>query len=101
MDRNARKYYPNNWEELSRYVRFVVYDGICQCCGTKHLELNQFTGKKCILQCCHIDGKLVDHSVGNLIALCNSCHFRFDNGILLNPRKVDDNVNNSASMFFF
>ena len=82
--------YPKNWPALSRYVIYVIYDGICQHCGLSkadHLNPNHFP---VILQCAHLDHDKTNNAIENLTCLCQKCHTRYDKNQHLPNPKIHD-----------
>lgn len=91
--------YPPDWPEIRGRIlkRSEVMPGVrrCECrgeCGVDHpgadgrcIEKDRtkpktFGGERVILTCAHLDhdASRGDHSEGNLKALCQSCHLRYD-----------------------
>ena len=86
--------YPDNWNEISNYIRFVRGGGQCECtgecglhegrCEAKHGEAHPVTGSKVILTTAHLgtgtgnkhDKMDVRHE--NLKGMCQRCHLIFD-----------------------
>lgn len=86
--------YPDNWNDISNYVRFIRAEGRCECtgecgkhegrCDAKHGEPHPITGSKVVLTTAHMG-----HGTGdkhdkqdvrpeNLKAMCQRCHLIFD-----------------------
>jgi 5-methylcytosine-specific restriction endonuclease McrA len=68
------KNYPANWKTEIRPSILRRAENKCEECGVANgspLPSGKFS---VVLTVHHIDGKLVDHSEGNLIALCQKCH---------------------------
>lgn len=86
-----KKNYPDNWREISDYIRFQRAKSKCEKCGLVHGGL-RWNGKrfvKVVLTTAHIGLDKPDGSPGskydtmdcrfeNLIALCDRCHLAFD-----------------------
>lgn len=79
MNKKERSRYPDNWEEISKHVRYVIYDNRCQMCGLQGGELYPGENVKVVIDCCHIIDDYTNHDISNLIALCKRCHWNFDN----------------------
>lgn len=79
MNKLQKKGYPSNWEQLSRECKRRD-DYTCKHCGARQNE--QRRGQKgwyrVILSAAHVDHKLIDHSLTNLISLCQKCHYTYD-----------------------
>jgi hypothetical protein len=95
--RPERKHlYPDNWDEISEYIRFERAGGKCEWCGIEHkakgyrdekgdfhtledhmIKQAQDCGIKVIriiLTTAHIDHDETNCDYGNLAALCQKCH---------------------------
>jgi hypothetical protein len=86
--------YPDNWREISEFVRFVRADGRCECteecgehggerCEAIHGQPHPVTESKVVLTTAHlgISGDKhdkMDVRLENLKAMCQKCHLRFD-----------------------
>lgn len=96
MKKEIRSLYPDNWEELSKYVRFTIYEGVCQSCSIKQGELYPNTNKKAVIDCAHIDQNVNNNELNNLLALCKRCHWTYDNnyrgGFSEIKKKVKKNI---------
>lgn len=87
MDRSR---YPEDWEEISRRIRFDVAKGQCQCtgqcglhpgkrCEERNGEPAKWARGKVILTVAHYpDMDPANSADDNLLALCNRCHLRVD-----------------------
>jgi len=86
-----RKDYPDNWEEISQYIRFERAKGRCECegecgidhdgrCQAVHGKSNPMTGSKVILTTMHMNHDTTDNRDENLKAGCQRCHLRYDAG---------------------
>jgi hypothetical protein len=76
MDRSA---YPENWEEISQYVRFERAGGRCEFCGAEHGQPHPETGSTVVLTTAHLDHDTTNNNApGNLRALCQRCHLKHD-----------------------
>ena len=88
------KRYPENWTDISNYVRFVRAEGRCECtgecgkhtdrCNATHGEPHPITNSKVVLTTAHLgtdtDDKhdKMDVRPDNLKAMCQRCHLIFD-----------------------
>lgn len=92
VDRNR---YPDNWAEISNYIRFERAGGRCEGspdypnCRAKHGELHPETGSLVIITTAHLGVDQPDGTPGdkhnkmdcrfeNLAAMCQRCHLNFD-----------------------
>jgi 5-methylcytosine-specific restriction endonuclease McrA len=75
MDRSR---YPDNWEEISDYVRFERAGGCCEWCGAEHGTPHPDTGSTVVLTTAHLDHDPSNPDPENLRALCQRCHLRYD-----------------------
>ena len=96
------KRYPENWMEISNYIRFERAGGQCECtgecglhqsrCDATHGEPHPVTGSKVVLTTAHLgtdtDDKhdKMDVRLENLKAMCQRCHLIFD---------LDDHIANA------
>lgn len=74
------KGYPENWEEISRRIK-KRDEYTCQHCGAKQGQIKRGVRRsfKVVISAAHIDHKLINHDDNNLISLCQSCHYKYDN----------------------
>jgi hypothetical protein len=79
--RNApkRAQYPAGWKAIARATRERA-GNVCQMpgCGARHRWIHPVTGSIVFLQASHRDHNRADCSPGNLWALCQCCHLRYD-----------------------
>ena len=97
MDRSK---YPDDWEEISRRIRFDRAGGRCENCGAPHgkwigrdkakpelwddwcvvlpSEEDDFYKVKVVLTVAHLDHDTTNNDESNLKALCQRCHLRYD-----------------------
>ena len=79
------KEYPDNWKEISEYIRFHRAGNKCETCGAKNYEPHLITGSKVILTVAHINHQKMDvrynpdhydpdDEDNNLVAECQRCH---------------------------
>ena len=90
-----RHLYPENWPELSRYIRFHRALGFCECTGECGLDhgvasygepghclnthgLQMDSGAVCVLTVAHLDHDETHNDPSNLQAMCQGCHNRYD-----------------------
>ncbi len=90
-----RSHYPDDWEQISRDIRFVRAEGRCEgtdsypdCCA-EHGKRHPETGSVVVLTTAHLGVAKSDGSPGdkhdkldvrpeNLAALCQRCHLDLD-----------------------
>lgn len=70
--------YPENWEEISEYIRFVRADNHCELCGCENYKPHPITGSMVILTTMHLDHDETNCDPDNLKAGCQLCHNRYD-----------------------
>lgn len=85
MDRSR---YPDNWEELSQWVRFERAGGVCECdgrcgahqgkCNAVHGQPHPVTGSIVVLTTAHLDHDTTNSDPRNLRAMCQRCHLNYD-----------------------
>ena len=89
-----RARYPKDWKAISERIRFGRAEGRCECvgeCGLTHSyedwearcpaingEPNPDTGSKVVLTVAHLDHTPENCEDGNLKAMCQRCHNRYD-----------------------
>ncbi len=85
-----RKRYPDNWPEMSAYIRFDRAGGRCECegqcgvdhggrCDARHGLHHPITGSIVVLTAAHWHGrKLEDTDTDCAFAACQRCHNRYD-----------------------
>ena len=90
-----RDRYPDNWEEISHYIRFVRAGGRCEGtpdypdCRAEHGQPHPDTGSTVIWTTAHLGTPHPDGTPGdkhdkmdvrpeNLAALCQRCHLNYD-----------------------
>jgi len=88
------KHYPDDWFNISNFIRFERAQGQCECtgeCGThegrceaRHKEPHPITGTTVILTTAHLGTDTgdkydkMDVRPENLKAMCQRCHLLFD-----------------------
>ena len=81
--------YPDNWKEISNYIRFIRAEGKCEVCGVVNYSfVNRHTRETClrcepeairiILTVAHLDHKPENCEYSNLKAMCQKCHNNYD-----------------------
>lgn len=81
--------YPSDWHEISRRIRFERAGGLCECngecgahpgvrCAAEHGQPHPVTGSRVVLTVAHLDHDTAHNADGNLRAMCQSCHLRYD-----------------------
>lgn len=82
--------YPTNWRAISKRIRFGRAGGRCECrgeCGTDHrgrcaelhgMSPESFGGRMVVLTTAHLDHDTQSDDPGNLRAMCQACHLRYD-----------------------
>jgi len=90
-----RENYPPNWEDISKYIRFIRAENQCECagecgshdgdCDAVNYENHPVTGSKVVLTVAHLDHDttnneydLKNRHIGNLKAMCQRCHLNYD-----------------------
>jgi len=73
-----RSKYPDNWKEISDYIRFTRAHGKCEFCGAVHGAPHPETGSIVILTTAHLDHDTTNNNYDNLRALCQKCHLTYD-----------------------
>lgn len=82
-----RALYPENWEEISHYIRFVRAGGCCEWCGASSGSLHPVTGSVVVLTVAHLDHDTTHNDEDNLAALCQRCHLGHDAGLHARHRR--------------
>lgn len=81
--------YPPEWKEISRRIRFERAVGQCECsgqcglhrgrrCGERNGEPAKWANGKIVLTVAHLDHTPENCEDGNLLAMCQRCHLRYD-----------------------
>jgi ribosome-binding protein aMBF1 (putative translation factor) len=84
-----RDRYPDNWEAISRRIRFERAQNRCEWCGAENFKPHPITHSRVVLTVAHLGAPLPDGTPGdkhdkmdvrdeNLAALCQRCHLNFD-----------------------
>jgi len=85
-----RQRYPDNWPEISAFIRFERALGRCECmgecgrgthdgrCPNRHGQPAYATGSLVILTTAHLNHVPEDCRPENLRAMCNGCHLYYD-----------------------
>lgn len=83
-----RSKYPDNWEQISRRIRYQRAAGFCECqgeCGSHDGECcaangspHPVTGSTVVLTVAHLDHDTTNNNEANLLAMCQRCHLTYD-----------------------
>ncbi|MBV7326832.1 hypothetical protein KFU94_00945 [Chloroflexi bacterium TSY] len=79
-----RELYPEEWERISFYIRFVRAKGRCEGteyhpdCRAVHGRKHPETGAVVVLTTAHLDHNPSNNAPENLRSLCQRCHNHFD-----------------------
>jgi hypothetical protein len=84
-----RERYPDDWEAISKRIRFERARNCCEWCDAKNYEPHPVTHSKVMLTVAHLGTPHADGSPGdkhdkmdvreeNLAALCQRCHLNYD-----------------------
>ena len=79
-----RSKYPDNWEELSRQIRFERAGGRCEGspvypeCRAENGHPHPVTGSVVVLTVAHLDHNETNNDPSNLRAMCQRCHLTHD-----------------------
>jgi len=104
--------YPDNWKEISEYIRFVRANNHCETCGAENYKPHPITGSKVILTVAHINPEKSDirynpekydpdDEDNNLVAECQRCHLKRDKNLHAQNRKYGRNwKKNQTSLDF-
>lgn len=104
--------YPDNWHEISEYIRFERAKNRCETCGVENYKSNPETGSKVILTVAHINHIKEDvrynpdkYDPGdrdnNLVAECQRCHLSRDRKRHIRNRKYGRNHNRKEQLNIF
>jgi 5-methylcytosine-specific restriction endonuclease McrA len=69
--------YPENWNEISKRIR-ARSGGRCEFCGAENYKPHPITQSRVVLTVAHLDHTPQNCNDGNLKALCQRCHLRYD-----------------------
>lgn len=69
--------YPKNWKAISLRIRKRAQDR-CEFCGAKNHKPHPISGSLVVLTVAHLDHQPMNCDDGNLKALCQRCHLRYD-----------------------
>lgn len=75
---DKKKLYPPDWKEISKRIRFERAGNKCEWCGAENHKPHPITGGMVTLTVAHLDHNPANCDEGNLRALCNACHLRYD-----------------------
>lgn len=85
-----RDRYPDDWDDISRWVRFVRAGSRCEClgecgrgthegrCPNQHTLPAYGTGSTVVLTTAHLDHQPENCDPANLRAMCQGCHLHYD-----------------------
>jgi len=84
-----KKLYPENWKEISEYIRFERAGNKCEVCGLpNYAYVNKHTRELCledeenaikiVLTVAHLDHNPTNNDPNNLKAMCQKCHNSYD-----------------------
>lgn len=90
--------YPDDWKEISEYIRFERADNRCETCGAENGNSHPDTGSKVVLTVAHIRHDKSDcrynpdhydpkDPENNLVAECQRCHLWRDRKLHARNRK--------------
>ena len=94
--------YPDDWKEISRFIRFVRANNRCETCGAENGKPHPVTGSEVVLTVAHIRHDKTDNRYNpdkydpddknnNLVAECQKCHLGRDINIHVQNRKYGRN----------
>ena len=70
--------YPDDWEDISRRIRFERAGNRCEHCGAENYKPHPVTGSRVVLTVAHLDHTPENNADDNLAALCQLCHNTYD-----------------------
>ncbi len=83
-----RELYPDDWETISKRIRFERAQNKCECegeceshegrCQAVNYEPHPDTGSRVVLTVAHLNDDKMDCSDENLKAMCQRCHLNYD-----------------------
>jgi len=79
-----RSKYPDDWEEISKRIRFERAGGRCEGspaypdCRAEHGKAHPITGSMVVLTTAHLDHDITNGAGENLRAMCQRCHLTHD-----------------------
>ena len=90
--------YPEDWKEISEYIRFTRAGNKCETCGAENYKPHPVTGSKVVLTVAHIRHEKSDvrynkekydpeDKENNLVAECQRCHLYRDKDLHARNRK--------------
>jgi len=79
--------YPDNWQEISKRIRFERAGNKCEWCGAENHKPHPITGSKVVLTVAHLNHVKSDVREENLKALCQRCHLNHDRNRHIHSRK--------------
>ena len=91
--------YPDNWDEISAYVRFERAKNQCEFCGAENKQPHPETGSKVVLTVAHLDHTPENCDLKNLKALCQKCHLNYDKEHHAKTRWLNQRCKDTPDMF--
>lgn len=111
--------YPQDWKQISEYIRFTRAQNKCEFCGVQNYTIGWRSADgtlngadsptrngekliKIILTTAHLDHDTTNNDHDNLRALCQRCHLRHDLELhKANAARTRAGNNNSQQQSFF
>ena len=90
MPIDYKEYHPK-WTLISKLIRFRRAQNKCEFCGAENYQPHPVTGSRVVLTVAHLDHDKANNRFGNLAALCQRCHLRYDLPHHINSRKYGRN----------
>lgn len=101
--------YPENWPEISEYIRFVRAENTCETCGAENGKPHPETGSIVVLTVAHIRHEKNDcrfywftyipgDPTNNLVAECQRCHLTRDAKLHARNRKYGRHHNRKEQL---
>lgn len=101
--------YPDNWSEISEYIRFERAGNRCETCGAENRKPHPDTGSEVVLTVAHIrheksdvrynpDEYNPDDEENNLVAECQRCHLTRDAKLHARNRKYGRHHNRKEQL---
>lgn len=69
--------YPSDWSTI-RATILARAGNMCEWCGAANHAPHPITGARVVLTVAHLDHDVRNNEAGNLAALCQRCHLRYD-----------------------
>lgn len=104
--------YPDDWKEISEYIRFERADNKCETCDAENYKPHPETGSKVVLTVAHVNHQKEDvrynpdeydpeDEENNLVAECQKCHLWRDRKIHARNRKYGRKHNRKEQLQIF